>query len=113
LRAERERRVRWRRDVPVELRRVHRERSADAAGRRAVRGQAHGLGQRAEGTGHRAEAATTHGGAMHVTIVNFRLNGVDEQQYASLCDQIAPAFAAVPGLISKVWIKNDTGTYGG
>ena len=50
---------------------------------------------------------------MHVTIVNFRLNGVDEQQYASLCDQIAPAFAAVPGLISKVWIKNDTGTYGG
>ena len=50
---------------------------------------------------------------MHVTIVNFRLNGIDEQQYASLCDQIAPAFAAVPGLISKVWIKNETGTYGG
>jgi len=51
---------------------------------------------------------------MHVLIVNFRLKGVDEQQYASLCDQIAPAFAAVPGLVSKIWLKNsEAGTYGG
>jgi len=51
---------------------------------------------------------------MHVLIVNFQLKGVDEAQYAKLCDDIAPAFAAVPGLISKVWLKNsDTGTYGG
>jgi hypothetical protein len=51
---------------------------------------------------------------MHVLIVNFNLKGVDEAQYARMCDAVAPAFAAVPGLASKLWIKNsDTGTYGG
>jgi heme-degrading monooxygenase HmoA len=51
---------------------------------------------------------------MQVLIVNFNLKGVDEAQYAKLCDDAAPAFAAVPGLISKFWLKNsDTATYGG
>ena len=51
---------------------------------------------------------------MYVLIVNFNLKGVDEAQYARMCDAVAPAFAAVPGLASKLWIKNsDTGTYGG
>ena len=51
---------------------------------------------------------------MHVLIVNFRLKGVDESQYAKLCDDIAPAFAAVPGLVSKIWLKNsERGVYGG
>jgi hypothetical protein len=51
---------------------------------------------------------------MYVLIVNFNLKDVDEAQYARMCDAIAPAFAAVPGLASKLWIKNsDTGTYGG
>ena len=43
---------------------------------------------------------------MHVLLVNFNLQGVDERQYAAMCDQIAPAFAAVPGLVSKVWLKD-------
>ena len=48
---------------------------------------------------------------MHVLIVNFNLKGVDEAQYARMCDAVAPAFAAVPGLASTLWIKNaDTGT---
>ena len=51
---------------------------------------------------------------MYVLIVNFNLKDVDEAQYARMCDAVAPAFAAVPGLASKLWIKNsDTGTYGG
>ena len=51
---------------------------------------------------------------MHVLIVNFNLKGVDEQQYAAMCDQIAPSFAAVPGLASKVWLKDsEQGVYGG
>ncbi len=51
---------------------------------------------------------------MQVLVVNFNLAGVTEPQYEGLCDQIAPAFAAVPGLVSKLWIKNsDTHTYGG
>jgi len=50
---------------------------------------------------------------MHVLIVNFRLDGIDEAQYAKLCDDVAPAFAAVPGLVSKVWLKDsERGVYG-
>lgn len=51
---------------------------------------------------------------MHILVINFHLKGVTEQQYAGLCDEIAPAFAAVPGLISKVWLADAaSGTYGG
>jgi len=51
---------------------------------------------------------------MHVQIINFQLKGVSEAEYAGLCDQLAPAFAAVPGLVRKVWIaSSETGTYGG
>lgn len=51
---------------------------------------------------------------MHVQIINFRLKGVSEADYAGLCDNLAPSFAAVPGLVRKVWLANsETGTYGG
>src|SRR5688500_11035571 len=51
---------------------------------------------------------------MHVLIVNFQLDGVSEEQYRGLCDELAPAFAEVEGLESKVWLANaETGTYGG
>jgi len=51
---------------------------------------------------------------MHIQIINFQLSGVTEEEYAALCDQLAPTFAAVPGLVRNVWIANsDTGTYGG
>ena len=51
---------------------------------------------------------------MHVLIVNFNLKGIDEAQYSAMCDQIATAFAAVPGLLSKVWLKDSaSGNYGG
>src|SRR4029078_185249 len=51
---------------------------------------------------------------MHVLIVNFNLKDVDEAQYARMCDAVAPAFAAIPGLASQLWLKtSDTATYGG
>jgi hypothetical protein len=51
---------------------------------------------------------------MHIQIINFRLKGVTEGEYAGLCDQLAPSYAAVPGLVRKVWLANsETGTYGG
>lgn len=51
---------------------------------------------------------------MHIQIINFHLKGVTQQQYAGLCDDIAPAFASVPGLVSKVWLADSaSGTYGG
>lgn len=51
---------------------------------------------------------------MHVLVVNFQLNGVSEEQYCGLCDELAPAFAAVDGLEAKTWLADsDTGNYGG
>ena len=51
---------------------------------------------------------------MHVQIINFHLKGVTEADYRAHCDEVAPAFAEVPRLISKVWLANrTTNTYGG
>ena len=51
---------------------------------------------------------------MELLIINFNLNGITESDYAAVCDQIAPAFAVVPGLVTKVWLADSTaGVYGG
>src|SRR5262245_17259116 len=53
-------------------------------------------------------------GAMHVQIVNFQLNGIDDAQYRRACEEEAPGFAAVPGLLSKISLADQsTNTYGG
>ena len=51
---------------------------------------------------------------MHILIINFNLHEISGEQYESVCDELAPTFAAVPGLISKTWLANEqTNTYGG
>ena len=51
---------------------------------------------------------------MHIQVINFHLRDLSETGYRALCDEVAPAFAEVPGLISKVWLANpSTNTYGG
>jgi hypothetical protein len=51
---------------------------------------------------------------MHVLIVNFHLKGITEAEFRAMSDELAPTFAAVLGLISKVWLADpDTNTYGG
>lgn len=51
---------------------------------------------------------------MHIQIVNFQLKDVSEEDYVKSCEEEAPAFAELPGLISKVWLANrETNTYGG
>ena len=51
---------------------------------------------------------------MQILIVNFNLDGLSEDEFASSCDELAPAFAAVPGLASKVWLADRAeGTFGG
>ena len=51
---------------------------------------------------------------MHIQVVNFHLQDLSEADYRALCDEVAPAFAEVAGLISKVWLANpSTNTYGG
>ena len=51
---------------------------------------------------------------MHIQIINFNLKDVSEEEYGKLCDQLAPSFADLPGLISKAWLADTaTNTYGG
>lgn len=51
---------------------------------------------------------------MELLIINFSLDGITEADYRGVCDTIAPAFAAVPGLVTKVWLADSAnGVYGG
>ena len=51
---------------------------------------------------------------MKIQIVNFQLDGIDEDAYRGTCDELAPAFAAVPGLAAKLWLADrSANTYGG
>lgn len=51
---------------------------------------------------------------MELLIINFALDGITEAAYRDTCDTIAPAFAAVPGLATKVWLADSAnGIYGG
>jgi Putative mono-oxygenase ydhR len=52
--------------------------------------------------------------AMHALLVTYTLRDADPAQHAELCEQLAPAVAAVPGLLAKIWLTNcDTGRFGG
>ncbi len=51
---------------------------------------------------------------MHIQIVNFQLKDITAIDFQKLCDELAPTFAGLDGLISKVWLANEeTNTYGG
>lgn len=51
---------------------------------------------------------------MYVQIVKFGLDGMDEQQYGELCDALAPAFEAMDGLLTKLWLSDrGAGVFGG
>lgn len=51
---------------------------------------------------------------MYILVVNFGLKGLSEEDYLGHIEPIAPAFAGLPGLVSKTWLANsETNTYGG
>lgn len=51
---------------------------------------------------------------MHIQIINFQLKDLSEADYAKLCNDLAPAYAAVSGLLAKIWLANSsTKTFGG
>jgi hypothetical protein len=51
---------------------------------------------------------------MHALFVSYVLRGSDPVQHSELCEQLAPAVAAVPGLLAKTWLTNrETGRFGG
>jgi hypothetical protein len=43
---------------------------------------------------------------MHILISNFALEGISAEQYAEQVDSVAPAFAELPGLVSKIRLAN-------
>ncbi len=52
---------------------------------------------------------------MHIQIVTLNLKDMTHEQWVQACDEtFAPAFAAVEGLLTKVWISDPAAnTYGG
>ncbi|MCC6383055.1 MAG: YdhR family protein [Dehalococcoidia bacterium] len=51
---------------------------------------------------------------MHVLIVNFNLKDMTDGGFRSMANEVAPAFASVPGLLGKIWLADPArNTYGG
>jgi Putative mono-oxygenase ydhR len=51
---------------------------------------------------------------VHIQIVTFHLDGIDEAAYRARADHVAPVFAGLPGLRAKVWLADRrANTYGG
>ena len=51
---------------------------------------------------------------MHVQVITFKLNGIDDAAYRAHAERSAPAFAALPGLRAKIWLASQpANTYGG
>jgi Putative mono-oxygenase ydhR len=51
---------------------------------------------------------------MHFLIVSFKFDGATEDDWEERARQLAPRFAAMPNLLSKVWLADaGTDTYGG
>jgi hypothetical protein len=51
---------------------------------------------------------------MHAQLVTFGLNGITEEQFHDAAGADAPAFADMPELLGKVWLRDpETNTYGG
>jgi hypothetical protein len=51
---------------------------------------------------------------MHMQVITFKLNGIDDAAYRAHAEHSAPMFAALPGLRAKIWLANQrANTYGG
>jgi hypothetical protein len=52
---------------------------------------------------------------MHALVVTYGLaKGATPAELAELCEELEPAFAAAPGLVSKLWLTNPvTARHGG
>ena len=51
---------------------------------------------------------------MVIQVVNFNLEGITHDDFMGVANEVAPNFASLPGLISKVWLSDEeNNTYGG
>jgi len=50
----------------------------------------------------------------YIQVVNFNLEGITHDDFMGVAESVAPNFASLPGLISKVWLSDKANnTYGG
>ncbi len=50
---------------------------------------------------------------MHVQVVTFGLHGISDAEYQQASQAEAATFAALPGLVAKIWLRNaDANRYG-
>ena len=55
-----------------------------------------------------------NGTPAYIQVINFNLNGITHDDFMGVGDEVAPNFATLPGLISKVWLSDEANnTYGG
>ena len=51
---------------------------------------------------------------MHVSVFEYRVRGMDPSEWGRVCaEELAPVFAEVPGLRSKIWLRSADGGAGG
>jgi len=51
---------------------------------------------------------------MHAQVITFGLSAITEEQFHQAAEADAPMFAALPGLLTKIWLRDpETNTYGG
>ena len=50
----------------------------------------------------------------YIQVVNFNLEGITHDDFMGIAKEVAPNFASLPGLASKVWLSDEgSNTYGG
>jgi hypothetical protein len=51
---------------------------------------------------------------VHTLVITFDLVDMTHERYTEVCAELAPAFAAVPDLLAKIWLTDPDGArYGG
>ena len=50
---------------------------------------------------------------MYVSVAEYRIQDIDDAGWAAVCDELAPAFAAIPGLLVKYWLHGEGDIRGG
>jgi Putative mono-oxygenase ydhR len=50
---------------------------------------------------------------MHISVFDYRIRDIDDAGWSQHCDELAHVFAAVPGLVSKIWLHGEGAARGG
>jgi len=50
---------------------------------------------------------------VHIAVFDYQIRDIDAAGWAAACDELAPAFADVPGLLTKYWLHGEGEARGG